>query len=200
MCANKSSASGAAAWKLGMYVWELNRLYDIDPRCKSSTTKEMPYEYPILTASCAIGYNYEMSRVVPPQFDSYGVTFWIPSMLEPTLAMICASLPGLRPALGRISETFSSVFASTFGRSHLHQKHSDKAQISGGSDQPMYDWATHTIGGSTQRLHPHSATPSRDGKSKVSHSELSSTVGTIDDDDWRYHPESGGSVRYGLAV
>ncbi|KAK4248355.1 hypothetical protein C7999DRAFT_31263 [Corynascus novoguineensis] len=172
------TASGAAAWKLGMYVWELNRLYDIDPRW----------------------YNYEMSRVVPPQFDSYGVTFWIPSMLEPTLAMMCASLPGLRPALGRISETLSSVFASTFRRSHPHRQHSDKAQVSGGSDQPMYDWATHTIGGSTQMLHPHSATPSRDGKSKVSHSELSSTVGTIDDDDWRYHPESGGSVRYGLAV
>ncbi|KAL2170266.1 hypothetical protein VTG60DRAFT_5042 [Thermothelomyces hinnuleus] len=174
------TASAAAAWKLGMYTWELNRLYDIDPRW----------------------YNYQMSRLVPPQFDSYGVTFWVPSMLEPTLAMICASLPGLRPALGRIYEVLSSALGSTFGRSRQHN--SAKIQL-GDSDQPMYDWATHTIGGSTQKLRggSSSGTASRDGAPpKISHSELSSTGGGADDEEsGQYHLETGGITRYyGTAV
>jgi len=162
------TASMAAAWKLGIYTWELNRLYDIDQRW----------------------YNFKMSRLIPPQFDSYGVTFWIPSMLEPTLAIICASLPGLRPALARISEVLTSVFASTFGRSH----HSEKIKISD-SDQPSYDWATHTIGGSSQKLRGNSGNASRDGL-KGSHSEVSSSVGADEED---YPLESRG-VGIGTAV
>ena len=34
-----------------------------------------------------------MSMLIPPQFDTYGVSFWIPSQVEPTVALIGTSLP-----------------------------------------------------------------------------------------------------------
>ncbi|KAL2164999.1 hypothetical protein VTH06DRAFT_295 [Thermothelomyces fergusii] len=168
------TASGAAAWKLGVYAWEMRRLYDIDPRW----------------------YDYQMSRLVPPQFDSYGVTFWLPSMLEPTLAMICASLPGLRPALGRIYDALSSALGSTFvsfGRSQ-QRRGAAKLPPADADQPPYYDWATHTIGGSSQKLRPAAGNPnsrcgttaSRDGGApprKFSHSELSTTVVAGPDDE-----------------
>lgn len=39
---------------------------------------------------------YEMSQRVPPQFDEYGTTFWIPSQVEPSVALIGTSLPAIR--------------------------------------------------------------------------------------------------------
>ncbi|KAF2834217.1 hypothetical protein M501DRAFT_1009791 [Patellaria atrata CBS 101060] len=42
------------------------------------------------------GLTNPLSLVIPPQFDDYGYTFWIPSQVEPTTAMIGASLPALR--------------------------------------------------------------------------------------------------------
>ena len=43
-----------------------------------------------------IGLRYEMSSLIPPQFDHYGTTFWIPPQVEPTVALIGTSLPALR--------------------------------------------------------------------------------------------------------
>src|SRR4051812_48558962 len=37
-----------------------------------------------------------LSLQIPPQFDKYGYTFWIPSQVEPTTALAGASLPALR--------------------------------------------------------------------------------------------------------
>lgn len=37
-----------------------------------------------------------MSRFVPGQFDQYGTTFWIPSQVEPTVALIGTSMPAFR--------------------------------------------------------------------------------------------------------
>ncbi|KAJ9293200.1 hypothetical protein DTO271G3_7923 [Paecilomyces variotii] len=39
---------------------------------------------------------YEMSQLIPPQFDKYGNTFWIPSQVEPSVALIGTSLPAMR--------------------------------------------------------------------------------------------------------
>ena len=40
-----------------------------------------------------------MSTLIPPQFDTYGKTFWIPSQVEPTVALIGTSLPAIRQSL-----------------------------------------------------------------------------------------------------
>lgn len=37
-----------------------------------------------------------MSRFIPIQWGSYGTTVWIPSQLEPAVALIGTSLPALR--------------------------------------------------------------------------------------------------------
>lgn len=60
-----------------------------------------------------------MSRLVPPQFDHYGTTFWIPSQVEPSVALIGAALPGLRPLLQttveRLTTAWSSLVTSSAG-------------------------------------------------------------------------------------
>jgi hypothetical protein len=60
------------------------------------------------------------SLLVPPQFDQYGYTFWVPSQVEPTCALIGSSLPALRhivqPLAVHIQGSFTSwvsVFKST---------------------------------------------------------------------------------------
>lgn len=53
-----------------------------------------------------------MSTLVPPQFDQYGTTFWIPSQVEPSVALIGTSLPALRPALGVVIHKVSSSLSS----------------------------------------------------------------------------------------
>ncbi|ROV92174.1 hypothetical protein VMCG_09280 [Cytospora schulzeri] len=85
-----AAASIVAAYKLSIYVIEFYRFTDIDPRW----------------------LNYEMSRLIPPQFDRYGVTFWIPSQVEPTVALIGASLPALRAAFTTVAPRLSRVWAS----------------------------------------------------------------------------------------
>lgn len=42
------------------------------------------------------GLYYEMSSLIPPQFDKYGTTFWIPAQVEPAVALIGTSLPAIR--------------------------------------------------------------------------------------------------------
>ncbi|KAK3984536.1 hypothetical protein QBC44DRAFT_12066 [Cladorrhinum sp. PSN332] len=102
------SACFAAAYKL--YQWQINlyRTWDGDPEW----------------------LRYQLSLGIPPQWREYGVTFWIPSMVEPTLAMICASLPGLQPALVKGGKFLGSRF-STFMSSRT--RGSTGKGISGGS-------------------------------------------------------------------
>ncbi len=54
-----------------------------------------------------------MSTLVPPQFDVYGTTFWIPAQVEPSVALIGASLPGIRPIIRRASDRVSVAWRST---------------------------------------------------------------------------------------
>lgn len=72
------------------------------------------------------GLQYEMSTLVPPQFDEYGKTFWIPSQIEPSVALIGAALPALYPmvqgAMHRVMATISSISstASSGSRTRSH--------------------------------------------------------------------------------
>lgn len=59
------------------------------------------------------GLRYEMSTRVPPQFDHYGRTFWIPSQVEPTVALIGTSLPALRQSILSVSQRLSTIFNSS---------------------------------------------------------------------------------------
>lgn len=53
-----------------------------------------------------------MSRFVPTQFEIYGRTFWVPSVVEPTVALIGASLPALYQLSMQTSQKLSSMKAS----------------------------------------------------------------------------------------
>ncbi|KAI0006672.1 hypothetical protein F4779DRAFT_595391 [Xylariaceae sp. FL0662B] len=53
-------------------------------------------------------YNYLLSRFVPTQFETYGETFWVPSVVEPTVAMIGTSLPALYQLSKQASQKLSS--------------------------------------------------------------------------------------------
>jgi hypothetical protein len=53
-----------------------------------------------------------MSTLVPPQFDEYGKTFWIPSQVEPSVALIGAALPALRPMLQGVMHSVISTMSS----------------------------------------------------------------------------------------
>ncbi|KAM7210769.1 hypothetical protein V8F06_013847 [Rhypophila decipiens] len=111
------SACFAAAYKL--YQWQINlyRTWDGDPQW----------------------LNYQLSLGIPPQWREYGVTFWIPSMVEPTLAMICASLPGLQPAFVKggklIGSRFSALVSRTRGSTGVGKGSKGSGGIvSGGSE------------------------------------------------------------------
>ncbi|KAI4222146.1 MAG: hypothetical protein LQ349_007687 [Xanthoria aureola] len=86
-----AAASIAAAYKLGIFVSEMQRYTDINPEW----------------------LRYEMSTRVPPQFDHYGRTFWIPSQVEPTVALIGTSLPALRQSILSVSQRLSTIFNSS---------------------------------------------------------------------------------------
>jgi hypothetical protein len=54
-----------------------------------------------------------MSKLVPPQFDKYGKTFWIPSQVEPSVALIGAALPALRPLVQDANQWVTATFLSS---------------------------------------------------------------------------------------
>ncbi|KAM7186168.1 hypothetical protein V8F20_011506 [Naviculisporaceae sp. PSN 640] len=78
----------AAAIKLALFISEMSRFED-----PASAGAEWP--------------KYYMSSQVPPQFDQYGLTFWIPSQVEPSIALIGASIPNIRQS---IVDTWKSCF------------------------------------------------------------------------------------------
>ncbi|PYH43914.1 uncharacterized protein BP01DRAFT_322246 [Aspergillus saccharolyticus JOP 1030-1] len=89
-----AAASIAAAYKLGVFVDQMNRIDSINP----------------------YWLQYAMSRVTPPQFDKYGLTFWIPSQVEPCVGLIGASLPALRGLIvDRFKQLSSAVYFSRKG-------------------------------------------------------------------------------------
>ena len=109
------SASVCAAYKLAIFVIEMARYTDINPRCKPYPAQI--HSHPPGTKTMSPGLQYEMSDLIPPQFDTYGRTFWIPSQVEPTVALIGASLPAIRQSL--ISLT-SKVWSQVSFKSATH--------------------------------------------------------------------------------
>lgn len=79
-----------------------------------------------------------MSRLIPPQFDTYGRTFWIPSQVEPTVALIGTSLPAIRQSVLILTPRVSKVWSSYARFSILRSKHASGVEtISGaGSTAP----------------------------------------------------------------
>lgn len=53
-----------------------------------------------------------MSRLIPPQFGKFGYTFWIPSQVEPTVAIIGCALPALRTPIADSFSRMSSALSS----------------------------------------------------------------------------------------
>ncbi|KAG0639415.1 hypothetical protein HOY80DRAFT_1136791 [Tuber brumale] len=72
-----ASACFGIAYRLALWILEMKRYPYIDPRWSSNP----------------------LSQVIPPQFDRYGWTYWVPSLLESNMAIIGASLPALKPLL-----------------------------------------------------------------------------------------------------
>ncbi|KAF4625680.1 hypothetical protein G7Y89_g12484 [Cudoniella acicularis] len=94
-----ASACIAVSYKLAIFVLQMKKYDHIDPRWLTTI----------------------MSRVVPPQFDEYGYTFWIPSQVEPTVALIGSSLPAMGQVVVKASKHISSSFSS-LSHSKLSQK------------------------------------------------------------------------------
>ncbi|KAH7324353.1 hypothetical protein B0I35DRAFT_337604, partial [Stachybotrys elegans] len=66
-------ATAATAVKLGFWVYEFTAPWSDDP----------------------IWLSYQFSLFLPNGLNNYRLTFWIPSQIESTLALICASVPAL---------------------------------------------------------------------------------------------------------
>ncbi|KAL2834988.1 hypothetical protein BDW59DRAFT_155814 [Aspergillus cavernicola] len=63
---------------------------------------------------------YQMSQIVPPQFDEYGTTFWIPSQVEPLVAMIGTSLPAIRKLVLSMRRGDEASTARSYELRRLH--------------------------------------------------------------------------------
>jgi hypothetical protein len=66
-----------------------------------------------------------MSRAIPPQWDKYGYTFWIPTHVEPTVAIIGSSLPALRNHLQIPFQKLSSVISKSRTSANSSRARSD---------------------------------------------------------------------------
>ncbi|KAF2012411.1 hypothetical protein BU24DRAFT_484056 [Aaosphaeria arxii CBS 175.79] len=85
-----TSACVAASYKLAVWVTQWQRTGNIDPSW----------------------FKTQMSRVIPPQWDSFGYTFWLPSQVEPTVAIIGSALPAYRQHLFHLYQRISSEVRS----------------------------------------------------------------------------------------
>lgn len=90
MANTSNRACVAVSYKLAVFVMQMAKYTHIDPRWMTT----------------------QLSRVVPPQFDQYGYTFWIPSQVEPTVALIGTSLPAMSQALMKMSPKFKKYMAT----------------------------------------------------------------------------------------
>ncbi|KAI1479992.1 hypothetical protein F4774DRAFT_380500 [Daldinia eschscholtzii] len=90
-----AAASIAAALKLALFVDGIRRFVVTDP----------------------VFFQYLASRFIAGSFDGYGETFWIPSQVEPTVALIGASLPALGHTMklfaGHVTKVWSSLTSSS---------------------------------------------------------------------------------------
>jgi hypothetical protein len=67
-----------------------------------------------------------MSRAIPPQWDKYGYTFWIPTHVEPTVAIIGSSLPALRNYIQAPFKRLSSILPGSKTSSYNSRARQDE--------------------------------------------------------------------------
>ncbi|KUJ09021.1 uncharacterized protein LY89DRAFT_741320 [Mollisia scopiformis] len=82
-----AAAGIVAAYKLRIFVYETTHWEPTDPSW----------------------WNFEAAAYNLPQYNDYGKTFWIPSQVEPTVAMIGTSLPALLQLYASASLQFSKI-------------------------------------------------------------------------------------------
>ncbi|KAI1466787.1 uncharacterized protein F4812DRAFT_65970 [Daldinia caldariorum] len=115
-----AGASIAAAYKLAVFVLQMERYVPTDPTW----------------------LKYSMSRFIPAQFDEYGVTFWIPTQVEPTVALIGTSIPALyqlaQKAVPRLRSFITSRFSVTNSSSGISYTPKQR-QPQGGNFHRMSD-------------------------------------------------------------
>ena len=121
----------AASYKLAIYVTQWGRTGTIDPRCKFK-----PAQYPTQIKLTDPGWHTQMSRAIPPQWDKYGYTFWIPTHVEPTVAIIGSSLPAMRNHIQTPFKKLTSVISGSKTSRHSSSARSDKASAQ--SSQSKY--------------------------------------------------------------
>lgn len=100
------------------------------------------------TSLSATGFNTQMSRVIPPQWDKFGYTFWIPSQVEPTVAMIGSSLPALRTHIFSRFQGLTSTLRSFWG---LKSTYTSGFSEDAAEERPKRDYVR--MGGSDPALH-----------------------------------------------
>lgn len=95
-----------------------------------------------------VGAGNPLQLLIPPQFSSYGNTYWIPSQVEPCAAIIGCSLPGTWPlfvdGVGKLRWALSSLGSS---RGKGSQESRSRARSFSRSNQ------IHASGESTTALH-----------------------------------------------
>ncbi|RDA84358.1 hypothetical protein CP532_2599 [Ophiocordyceps camponoti-leonardi (nom. inval.)] len=107
-----AGASVVTAVKLGIFVNDMNGYSEFDPYCKSLAFQAINQVLE-LTGSVPVA-RYQLVYFLPAQLSHNGLTFWLPSHLEPTVALIGASLPGLRPALNIVGANVSQRLRSLY--------------------------------------------------------------------------------------
>ncbi|KAI0832153.1 hypothetical protein F5Y06DRAFT_189300 [Hypoxylon sp. FL0890] len=112
-----ASASIASAYKLAAYMLDLPRTETWDP----------------------VWFDYLMSRYIPVQFDNYGVAVWIPGELEPTLAVIGASLPAVYPLCKTTSARIITILSSRQGSTPFRPSTSGSEAAARSAQKPYDD-------------------------------------------------------------
>jgi hypothetical protein len=72
---------------------------------------------------------YQVSRYVPWQFDSYGTTFWVPSHIEPTVALIGTSLPAVVRFFNLAWTYLSDISRSRFSSFRSRERVADENSL-----------------------------------------------------------------------
>ncbi|CAG8960345.1 hypothetical protein HYFRA_00012419 [Hymenoscyphus fraxineus] len=110
-----ASSCIAASYKLGIFV------------------NQMKFYVP----TNATWLQHMMSRFIPGQWDKYGLTFWIPCQVEPTVALIGTSLPALGNLWTQTSQQISERWSKL---TTLSGSKTSKEQNSSGSHKKA--WAS----------------------------------------------------------
>lgn len=98
----------------------MERYTQINPICKQTPYRRQDTR----NTNIFLGLNYQMSMLVPPQFDQYGTTYWIPSQVEPSVALIGTALPALRPMVQGAAQRMTTAFSGVTNNSGKSTGHS----------------------------------------------------------------------------